>query len=163
MTSCSDVVSSIIRQRPGISSGGLWERNKPFHYSSKGLFKNVLALFPSTCACFLSIASLCCWRFQSCNMLLFHLPCKYGHNRWQNWAVAKSIATLKAVLRLSARDHGSLACKQTDGVSVPHLLPCKVYQLNLCRCRKPFGVTSLAEHEGKLKTLRWKLSFHQIT
>lgn len=97
MTSCSDVVPSIIRQRPGISSGGLWERNKPFHYSSKGLFKNVLVLFPSTCAFFLSIASVCCSRFRSCNMLLFNLPCKYGHDRWQNWAVAESTVTLKAV------------------------------------------------------------------
>lgn len=97
MTSCSDVVPSIIWQRPGISSGGLWERNKPFNYSSEGLFENMLALFPSTCAFFLSVASLCRWRVRSCKMLLFNLPCKRGHDRWQSRAVAESIATLNAV------------------------------------------------------------------
>lgn len=74
MTSCSDVVPSVIWQRPGISSGRLWERNKPFNYSSECLFENMLALFPSTCAFFLSIASLSRWRVWSCKMLLFDLP-----------------------------------------------------------------------------------------
>lgn len=55
----------------------------------------MLALFPSTCAFFLSVASS--WRVRSCKMLLFSLPRKRGHNRWQSWAVAESIATLNTV------------------------------------------------------------------
>lgn len=114
MTSCSDAVPSVIRQRPGISSGGLWERNKPSNYSSKGLFENMLALFPSTCAFFLSVASLHRWKVWSCKMLLFNFPCEH-EVRWQSWAVAKSVAAAeRRVSRLSARDHGSRVCLQAD-------------------------------------------------
>lgn len=55
----------------------------------------------------------------------------------------------RCVSRLEARDHGSLVYEQTDAGSVPHLLPCQVYWLNLCFCRKPFGVTSLAENGSR--------------
>lgn len=84
MTSCSEVVPSVIWQRPGISSGGLWERNKPFNYSSEVLFENMLALLPSVCPVFLSDSSLCRWGIWSCKMLLFRLLCK----GWP-WSVAE--------------------------------------------------------------------------
>lgn len=51
MTSCSDVVPSASRQRPGISSSGLWERSKPFNYSRENdSFENTPSPFPSACA-----------------------------------------------------------------------------------------------------------------
>lgn len=51
MTSCSDVVPSASRQRPGISSSGLWERSKPFNYSREDdSFENTPSPFPSACA-----------------------------------------------------------------------------------------------------------------
>lgn len=97
MTSCSEVVPSVIWQRPGISSGGLWETNKPFNYSSEVLFENMLALFPSARPVFLSDSSLCRSGIRSCKMLLFKLLCKGGHDQWQSWAVPGTIAMPSAV------------------------------------------------------------------
>lgn len=56
MTSCSDVVPSASRQRPGISSSGLWERSKSFNYRrEEDLFENTLALLPFH-VCFLFVS-----------------------------------------------------------------------------------------------------------
>lgn len=164
MTSCSDVVPSVIWQRPGISSGGLWERNKPFNYSSEGLFENMLALFPSTCAFFLSIASLSRWRVWSCKMLLFDLLCKRGRDRWQSGVVAESIAVLNATSRGSRLEITApwSASRRT------------VWVYPVCSHAKFIGfIYAAAESclewpvwqsmEGrKEKTLRWK-SVHRFT
>lgn len=142
MTSCSEVVPSVIWQRPGISSGGLWERNKPFNYSSEVSSPLCVLSFCLTlpCADEGSEAVKCCCSGCSARVAMIG-----GRAEWWLGPLPCQMPCFEA------QDHGSLVCKQTDAGSAPHLLLCQVYWLNLCCCRKPFGVTSLAEHRSREK------------
>lgn len=162
MTSCSDAVSAVIWQWPGISSGGLWERNKPFNYSSEGLFENTLALFPSMCAVCLSLlyADL---RVQSCNVLLFDLLCKCGHRWWQSRGVAGSISSPRFA------SPGSRLEMTAPGTASRRM----VWVYPICSRAEFIGLIYAAagscsewpawlSTEARDKTLRWKSSFHRF-